>query len=93
MINRITAFLLFIGLSFAQDITIAVLEFEGKGVSQSETSTLTDRLRDKLFKTGIYVVHERSKMDEAHKTVGKRDKAFSHLLFMMTTSRSVNGSL
>ena len=69
MINRITL-LLFIGLSFAQDITIAVLEFEGKGVSQSETSTLTDRLRDEIFNTGIYIVLERGKMDEVLKEQG-----------------------
>ena len=59
--------LLFIGLAFTQDIIIAVLEFEGKGVSQSETSTLTDRLRDEMFNTGIYVVLERGKMDEVLK--------------------------
>ena len=70
MINRITPLLLFIGLAFAQDITIAVLEFEGKGVSQSETSTLTDRLRDEMFKTGIYIVLERGKMDEVLKEQG-----------------------
>ena len=55
MINRITL-LLFIGLAFAQDITIAVLEFEGKGVSQSEASILTDRLRDEIFNTGSFNV-------------------------------------
>ena len=55
MINRIT-FLLFIGLAFTQDITIAVLEFEGKGASQSEASILTDRLRDEIFNTGSFNV-------------------------------------
>ena len=55
MINRIT-FLLFIGLAFTQDITIAVLEFEGKGASQSEASSLTDRLRDEIFNTGSFNV-------------------------------------
>ena len=69
MINRITL-LLFIGLSFAQDITIAVLEFEGDGVSQSETRTLTNRLRDEIFNTGIYIVLERGKMDEVLKEQG-----------------------
>ena len=69
MINRITL-LLFIGLAFAQDITIAVLEFDGKGVSQSEASTLTDRLRDELFKTGIYIGIERGKMVEVIKEQG-----------------------
>ena len=55
MINRITL-LLFIGLVFAQDITIAVLEFEGKGIPQSEASILTDRLRDEIFNTGSFNV-------------------------------------
>ena len=70
MINRITPLLLFIGLAFTQDITIAVLDFEGQGVSQSETRTLTDRLRDEIFNTGIYVVLERGKMDEVLKEQG-----------------------
>ena len=69
MINRI-ALLLFIGLAFTQDITIAVLEFEGQGVSQSETKTLTDRFRDEMFNTGIYIVLERGKMDEVLKEQG-----------------------
>ena len=67
---RYFTLLLFIGLSFSQDITIAVLEFEGKGVSQSETSTLTDRLRDEMFNTGLYIVLERGKMDEVLKEQG-----------------------
>jgi hypothetical protein len=41
--RRYLSLLLFIGLALGQNITIAVLEFEEKGVSQSETSTLTDR--------------------------------------------------
>jgi curli biogenesis system outer membrane secretion channel CsgG len=67
---RYISLLLFIGLAFPQDITIAILEFEGKGVSQSETSTLTDRLRDEMFKTGIYIVLERGEMDEVLKEQG-----------------------
>ena len=69
MINRITL-LLFLGLAFSQDITIAVLDFEGQGVSQSETKTLTDRLRDEMFKTDVYIVLERGKMDEVLKEQG-----------------------
>ncbi len=69
MINRITL-LLFIGLAWGQSKTIAVLEFEGKGVSQSETSTLTDRLRDEIFKTGVYNVLERGLMDDVLKEQG-----------------------
>ena len=68
--RRYITLLLFIGLSFSQEITIAVLDFEGKGVSQSETSTLTDRLRDEMFKTGVYIVLERGKMDEVLKEQG-----------------------
>jgi TolB-like protein len=40
------------------------------GVSQSETRTLTNRLRDELFKTGVYIVLERGKMDEVLKEQG-----------------------
>ena len=68
--HRYISLLLFIGLAWGQSTTIAVLEFEGKGVSQSETSTLTDRLRDEFQKTGIYIVLERGKMDEVLKEQG-----------------------
>ena len=69
MINRISL-LLFIGLAGGQITTIAVLEFEGKGVSQSDASNLTDRLRDELFKTGIYIGLERGLMDDILKEQG-----------------------
>ena len=68
--NRNFILLLFIGMVFSQDITIAVLEFEGQGVSQSETKTLTDRLRDEMFNTGVFIVLERGKMDEVLKEQG-----------------------
>ena len=67
---RYISLLLFIGLAWGQNTTIAVLEFEGKGVSQSEASILTDRFRDELFNTGIYIVLERGKMDEVLKEQG-----------------------
>ena len=67
---RYISLLLFIGLAFAQDVTIAVLDFDGDGVSQSETRTLTNRLRDEMFKTGAYIVLERGKMDEVLKEQG-----------------------
>ena len=69
MIKRITL-LLFIGLVFTQDITIAVLEFEGQGVSQSETSILTDLFRGELFNTGSYNILERTMMDDILKEQG-----------------------
>ena len=67
---RYLSLLLFIGLAFTQDITIAVLDFDGDGVSQSETRTLTNRLRDEMFQTGVYIVLERGKMDEVLKEQG-----------------------
>ena len=67
---RYFTLLLFLGLSFAQDITIAVLDFDGDGVSQSETRTFTNRLRDELIKTGVFIVLERGKMDEVLKEQG-----------------------
>ena len=67
---RYISLILFVGVVFAQDITIAVLDFDGNGVSQSETRTLTNRLRDELFKTGVYIVLERGKMDEVLKEQG-----------------------
>jgi len=67
---RYILLILFVGLPFAQDITIAVLDFDGNGVSQSETRTLTNRLRDELFKTGVYIVLERGKMDDVLKEQG-----------------------
>jgi curli biogenesis system outer membrane secretion channel CsgG len=57
-------------LAWGQRTTIALLEFEGKGVSQSETSTLTDRLRDEILKKGVYNVLERGLMDDVLKEQG-----------------------
>jgi TolB-like protein len=44
--------------------TIAVIEFEGLGISQIEAKALTNRLRDELVKTGKYTVIERGRMEE-----------------------------
>jgi len=41
--NRYLSLLLFIGLALRQYKTIAVDGFDGKSISQSETSTLTDQ--------------------------------------------------
>ena len=67
---RYLPLLLFIGLAWGQSTTIAVIEFEGKGVSKSDAGNLTDRLRDEMFKTGVYIVLERGKMDEVLKEQG-----------------------
>ena len=55
---------LIIGLTKSQNITIAILDFDAKGVSKTEAGQLTNRLRNELFKTGAYVVLERGKMEE-----------------------------
>ena len=44
--------------------SIAVLELDAKGVSMSDASIITDRLRAELFNTNKYVVLERDKMNE-----------------------------
>ena len=51
-------------------IPIAVLDFEGKGISQLEASTLTDRLRSYLVAEGNFAVVERGKMDAVLKEQG-----------------------
>jgi len=48
---------------FAQS-PIAVIEFEGKGISQTEASALTDRLRTELYNDGNFIVVERGMMEE-----------------------------
>jgi len=49
--------------SLSAQVKIAVMEFEGKNVPQTDASALTDRLRAELFLTGKFVVLEREKMD------------------------------
>ena len=50
--------------SSVDKIRVAVLDFEGKGISQMEASTLTDRLRSYLVASGSFLVIERGKMNE-----------------------------
>lgn len=50
---------------YSQDkISIAVLELDAKGVSNSDASIITDRLRVELFNSNKYSVLERDKMDD-----------------------------
>lgn len=44
-------------------VPTAVIDFEGKGISQTEASALTDRLRTELFNVGFQVM-ERGLMEE-----------------------------
>jgi TolB-like protein len=67
--------IIFILLSYltviAQDNTsIAVINLNAEGISKSEASTISARLRTDLFNTDKFVVLERNKMDEILKEQG-----------------------
>ena len=47
----------------AQQISIAIMDFEAIGISTSESMTLTSRLRNELFKIGKFEVVERAMME------------------------------
>lgn len=44
--------------------TVAVLDFEGRGISQMEAATLTDRLMSEMVKTDAVIMVERGQMNE-----------------------------
>ncbi len=48
----------------AGKFTVAVLDFEGRGISQLEAATLTDRLSSELANTNAVILVERSQMSE-----------------------------
>jgi TolB-like protein len=48
----------------AQQTTLAVIDLEGIGVSQSEAVALSNRLRNELFRIGSFTVVERGLMEE-----------------------------
>jgi len=55
--------------SFAKT-TLAVLDFEGRNISQGEALTLTDRFRNEIIKTNKYTIVERTEMEEILKEQG-----------------------
>jgi len=63
MKNIFLALLFFLVLVLNAQNNIAVLDLEGKNITQADASALTDRLRLELFLTGKFVVLEREKMD------------------------------
>ena len=71
MKQPLTILLLFFSFASAQE-TIAVIEFEGIGISQIEAKALSNRLRDELVSRGNYRIFERGKMEEILK-----EQAFS----------------
>ena len=44
--------------------TVALLEFEGRGISQLEAKTLTDRLMSEMVNTDAVIMVERNQMEE-----------------------------
>ncbi len=50
--------------------SVAILDFEGLGISDTEVRALTNRLRGNLVNTGKYQLIERGKMDEILKEQG-----------------------
>ena len=50
-------------LSNAQEMTLAVMSLEARGISDYEAATLTDRLRNEFVKIGGYRVVERGMME------------------------------
>ena len=49
--------------SSGQAIPIAVMDFDGRGISEIEAAALTDRLRNELFRLGAFEVVERGLME------------------------------
>ena len=63
MINRITPVLLFFGLTFSQDITIAVLEFETEGLEGISSNALSAIVRSEVRNNKNYRLIDRSMME------------------------------
>jgi len=69
--------LLLLTSTLSAQISIAVLDFEGKGVSSSEASALSDRLRNELTQTGEFIVVERDQMEEVLEEQGFQQAGFT----------------
>ena len=44
--------------------TVAILDFEGRGINQMEAQTLTDRLMSEMVNTNAVIMVERNQMEE-----------------------------
>ena len=44
--------------------TVAILDFEGRGINQMEAATLTDRLMSEMVATNAVIMVERNQMNE-----------------------------
>ena len=91
-------FLLTIGTIIGQ-LPIAVIDFDGKGISQQESSALTDRLRSELIEGGFFKVVERGMMEEVMKEQGFQqsgctsDECIVEVGRMIGVERMVGGSI
>ena len=91
-------FLLTTGIIIGQ-LPIAVIDFDGKGVSQSESSALTDRLRSELVENGFYKVVERGMMEEVLNEQGFQqtgctsDECIVEVGRMIGVDRMIGGSI
>ncbi len=56
-------FLIILEASFASSISIAVLDFEARGINEDEAVLITDILRTELLKTGRITLIEREKIN------------------------------
>ncbi len=69
----IIVFISIANINLAQDVTkttIAVIDFEGQGISEVDASILTNRFRSELVNTQAFFVLERGQMDEILSEVG-----------------------
>ena len=56
--------LLFVGLAWGQEKTVAIFDFSGEEISSSDSRLLTERIQTKLVKLGKVKVVERAKIDD-----------------------------
>tara|TARA_Y100001980_G_C14530670_1_gene306617 strand:- start:154 stop:1566 length:1413 start_codon:yes stop_codon:yes gene_type:complete len=58
------------GMTTAKSITVAVLDFEGRGISTLEAQTLTDRFSTEISKTGSAILVARNVVNEVMQEQG-----------------------
>jgi len=90
--------LLFIFYASAQ-MPVAVIEFDGKGITELEASALSDRLRSELIDEGSYRVIERGMMEDILSEQGFQqtgctsDECIVEVGKMIGVDRMIGGSI
>jgi hypothetical protein len=80
-------------------LPIAVIDFDGKGITQLESSALTDRLRSELIENGFFKVVERGMMQEVlteqgfQQTGCTSDECIVEVGRMIGVDRMIGGSI